>query len=88
MRFAKIVISEVQRNRCFEVLNLAGKRIIFVPQKIKKAGRPKLPKGEAKTEMIRARVTPSEYRAVEEAAKATGKDVSEWAREIMLSRAV
>lgn len=47
-----------------------------------KAGRPKLPKGEAKSEMVRARVTPAEYKAI--AAKAGDEGVSEWARSVML----
>jgi len=55
---------------------------IIVLQKRKIIGRPKLPKGEAKTEMVRARVTPSEYKAV--AAKAGDEGISEWARRVML----
>lgn len=51
--------------------------------KTSKIGRPKLPKGEAKTEMVRARVTPSELKAIERAANGTG--ISEWARAVMLS---
>ena len=47
-------------------------------------GRPKLPKGEAKSEMIRARVTLREYESIESAADASGKDLSEWARNILL----
>jgi hypothetical protein len=43
-----------------------------------KIGRPKLPKGEAKSCMVRARVTPSELKAIEKAAGKAG--VSEWAR--------
>jgi hypothetical protein len=58
--------------------------INFVAQKEKsKIGRPKLPKGEAKTEMVRARVTPSELKSIERAAN--GKGVSEWARTVLLS---
>ena len=57
-----------------------------MPQKEKsKIGRPKLPKGEAKTEMIRARVTPSELKAIEMAAN--GKGISEWARSVLLRAA-
>ena len=48
-------------------------------------GRPKLPKGEAKSCMVRARVTPAEQRAIEQAAQGTG--VSEWARNVMLKAA-
>jgi hypothetical protein len=55
-----------------------------VAQKEKsKIGRPKLPKGEAKSCMVRARVTPSELKAIERAANGAG--VSEWARSVMLS---
>ena len=53
--------------------------------KAPKIGRPRLPKGEAKSAMIRARVTPSEQKAIERAATETG--VSEWARGVMLKAA-
>ena len=53
--------------------------------KATKIGRPKLPKGEAKSEMIRARVTPAEQRAIERASEGAG--VSEWARSVMLKAA-
>jgi hypothetical protein len=56
-----------------------------VAHKRKILGRPKLPKGEAKSEMVRARVTPSELRAIEKAANGDG--ISEWARKILLSAA-
>jgi len=55
-----------------------------VAQKQNKLGRPKLPKGEAKSEMIRARVTKAEYEAIESTARASGKDISEWARQTLL----
>ena len=58
---------------------------IFVAQKQNKIGRPKLPKGEAKSEMVRARVTPSELKAIEKAAKGDG--VSEWARRALIRAA-
>jgi uncharacterized protein (DUF1778 family) len=54
----------------------------------KKMGRPKLPKGEAKSELIRARVTPSEYKSFENAAKSAGKDISEWARKTLIDAAI
>lgn len=54
--------------------------------KSQKIGRPKLPKGEAKTCMVRARVTPSELKAIEKAANGSG--VSEWARDVMLTAAI
>jgi hypothetical protein len=46
----------------------------------KKAGRPPLPKGDAKAVMLRVRVTSEELRAVESLAKAKGQTVSEWLR--------
>jgi len=55
---------------------------VFVAHKRKILGRPKLPKGEAKTEMVRARVSPSELKAIAKAANGDG--VSEWARNAML----
>jgi len=48
--------------------------------KRKKAGRPSLPKGNARAEFLRARVTLGELRAYEAAAKAKNQTVSEWAR--------
>jgi hypothetical protein len=62
---------------------------IFVAQKEKKhtqkIGRPKLPNGEAKSCMVRARVTPSELKAIEKAAGKSG--ISEWARIRLVSAA-
>jgi len=49
-------------------------------KKPKKAGRPPLPKGHAKAGTLRVRVTPDELRAIESAAKAKKKSVSEWIR--------
>jgi predicted HicB family RNase H-like nuclease len=51
-----------------------------VPSKPKKAGRPMLPKGSAKAETLRVRVTPDELRAFGIAAKAKGQTVSHWIR--------
>ena len=48
--------------------------------KPKKSGRPPLPKGNAKAVMLRVRVTPDELQAIETAAKASNKTVSEWIR--------
>jgi hypothetical protein len=50
-----------------------------------KSGRPKLPEGEAKSAVIRARVSPSERKALELAAKASGEGFSEWARNVLIS---
>jgi hypothetical protein len=57
----------------------------FSSMKSPKIGRPKLPKGEAKSAMIRARVTPAEQKAIEKAANGAG--VSEWARNVLLRAA-
>jgi len=69
--------------------NYVRSTIIFVAQKEKsrkpKTGRPKLPEGEARIEMVRARVTPDEMKEIEKAANGSG--VSEWARTVMLSAA-
>jgi predicted HicB family RNase H-like nuclease len=49
-------------------------------QRKRKAGRPRLPKGQAKGEAFRVRATPEETRAYTAAAKATRQTVSEWIR--------
>jgi hypothetical protein len=49
-------------------------------QKVRKAGRPPLPKGNAKDEFLRVRVTPDERKAIEAAAKGKKKSASEWIR--------
>jgi len=48
--------------------------------KHKKAGRPRLPKGEAKAGMLRVRVTGEELRAIEAKAKSKKQTISEWIR--------
>jgi hypothetical protein len=48
--------------------------------KPKKVGRPALPKGSAKAETLRIRVTPAELRTFETTAKAHKQTVSEWIR--------
>ncbi len=48
--------------------------------KPKKAGRPKLPKGEAMGRVIQVRFTASDTKAIETAAKASNQNVSEWIR--------
>lgn len=50
------------------------------PKKARKAGRPPLPKGQAKAGTLRVRVTPEELRTIEAKAKATKQTVSEWIR--------
>jgi predicted HicB family RNase H-like nuclease len=49
-------------------------------KRIKRAGRPPLPKGHAKAGTLRVRVTPEELRAIESAAKAKKQTVSDWIR--------
>jgi predicted HicB family RNase H-like nuclease len=49
-------------------------------KKPRKAGRPPLPKGQAKVGTLRIRVTPEELRAIESAAKAKKLSTSEWIR--------
>jgi hypothetical protein len=48
--------------------------------KPKKAGRPKLPKGEAMGSVIQVRFTAQDTKAIEVAAKASDQTVSEWVR--------
>ena len=50
------------------------------PKKARKAGRPPLPKGHAKAEFLRIRVTPEELRAIESKSKATKQTMSDWIR--------
>ena len=54
-------------------------------KKISKAGRPPLPKGNAKAEMLRIRVTSDELRTIETAAKANGQSRSEFIRGKLLA---
>src|SRR5579872_4220728 len=53
-------------------------------KKSSKIGRPKLPNGAAKSMIVRARVSPSEYKAVEKAARADGKEFSHWVRQTLI----
>jgi uncharacterized protein (DUF1778 family) len=55
--------------------------------KPKKPGRPPLPKGNAKGEMLRIRVTSDELRTIEAAAKASGQKRSEFIRSKLLATA-
>ena len=48
--------------------------------KPKRAGRPKLPEGNAKAAMLRVRITPEEREAIEAKAKAGNLSVSQWIR--------
>jgi len=53
-------------------------------EKQKKPGRPKLPKGTAKTTMVRARVSPDEMKKMENAASKAKMAFSDWARKTLL----
>jgi predicted HicB family RNase H-like nuclease len=52
-------------------------------QKAKKAGRPPLPKGEAKVGTLRIRVTPDELLSIESKARKEKQSVSEWIRDML-----
>ena len=49
-------------------------------KKARKVGRPKLPKGEAKGRIVPVRFTADDLKAMEAAAKANNKSLSEWIR--------
>jgi uncharacterized protein (DUF1778 family) len=51
----------------------------------RKPGRPQLPKGSTKGEMLRIRVTADELRTIEAAAKASRKTRSEFIRSKLLA---
>jgi hypothetical protein len=53
--------------------------------KPKKAGRPKLPKGEAKGTVVQVRFTPEDILAMETAARATKQTISEYVRSVVRS---
>ncbi len=52
-------------------------------QKAKKAGRPPLPKGEAKVGTLRIRVTPDELLSIESKARKEKQSVSGWIRDTL-----
>jgi predicted HicB family RNase H-like nuclease len=51
-----------------------------MPKQRKRAGRPKLPQGDAKAVMLRVRITPDEHKAIEAKAKTGRVSVSQWIR--------
>jgi len=53
----------------------------------KKLGRPPLPKNASKQAWVVCRVLKSESKEIEDAARDTKKDKSEWIREVLLSAA-
>ena len=50
------------------------------PKKRRKAGRPRLPKGEAMGRVIQVRFTALDTKAIEAAARANDQTLSEWVR--------
>lgn len=56
-----------------------------MPKQPKKPGRPRLPKGNAKGEMLRIRVTADELRTIEAAAKASRQTRSGFIRGKLLA---
>jgi len=52
-----------------------------------KTGRPPKAKKDRRDSLLRVCLTDSERRAIEKAAKASGKDTSAWAREQLLAQA-
>ena len=51
-----------------------------------KRGRPKLPKGDARSVMLHFRLTKAEMEALERKAKVAGATVSNWARTAIIER--
>ena len=52
-------------------------------KKTRPVGRPSFAKGQAKSEVFKMRVLPSEKAVYEREAKAQGKDLSTWVRETL-----
>lgn len=50
------------------------------PKKVKKAGRPKLPKGDAKGTTVQVRLRPDDAKRMLAKAKASNQTISEWVR--------
>jgi hypothetical protein len=72
----------------YRVTKYMVRQQLFVTQKQKpKMGRPKLPKGAARSEIIKTRVSPAERKVLEAAAESSGKEVSEWIRSVLLAEA-
>ena len=53
--------------------------------KPRKAGRPPLPKGNAKAGFLRVRMTPDELQSIEKAAKSAGKSMSDFVRSKLIA---
>ena len=52
-------------------------------KKTKKVGRPKLPKGHAKGQMIRMRINDADLKLFTKAAQSSDKNLSAWIRETL-----
>ena len=57
-----------------------------IQPKLKKIGRPKLPKGQAKGRIVPIRFNASDIKRVEAAAKVSKQSVSEWVRGTLNAR--
>ena len=55
--------------------------------KNKKAGRPKLPKGEARNTVFPLRMSKAEHEILTKVAAKAGLPLSEWGRKLLLSKA-
>jgi predicted HicB family RNase H-like nuclease len=55
--------------------------------KPRKAGRPPLPKGNAKAVMLRVRITPEDRKAIKAKAKTGNQSVSQWIRSTLAAAA-
>jgi len=55
-------------------------KVLAHQKKVKKVGRPKLPKGEAKGRIVPVRFTADDLKAMALAAKASDQTLSEWIR--------
>jgi uncharacterized protein (DUF1778 family) len=51
------------------------------------SGRPKLPQGQVKAGVVRARVSQRELHKIEKAAKSSGLKLSDWVRKVLLDNA-
>ena len=52
-------------------------------KKTRSVGRPKLPKGHAKAQMLRMRINEADLKLFTKAAKASGQNLSKWIRGIL-----
>lgn len=56
-------------------------------KKTKKVGRPKLPKGHAKGQMVRMRINDADLKLFTKAAQANGQNLSAWIRDTLRTAA-